>query len=434
MKSVFLSCLLGILFVNYTTAQQPTIPAKADQEKVQPPEINQSLMALPPIVNAKDFVEGVIPEVAEKSNEEGSQDKLPAPPTDNELLTNPLKPVFSNASTRKVEVPENLKTTPELVIPNPVVHPIAPTHVPLDLNSVPPIRLPHRPSSDCPCCNLDATKSNPISIQGAIPNAIQTNSTPVGQPYFNTSSTRQTPLASNSTGAEYLISDTVPPGMGQINNLVTTDSEAGCPPVVSSLPSNGCLTGAVRGTNYLSAFGGWANQQSLEWTDQNNDHLVSCNDGWAIGGAMGRRINNRWRSEVEWVFRSNTNDMLSINQGAATDVTDHLNSYTTMRNVVRELGCGKFVPYVGGGVGICRLEGNILDNASPGWRVEDTMLAFQFIAGLNIQVNQRAQLYSEYRYFGTTDATVFEKAGLTAVGETSYDSQNIFFGIRLFTN
>ena len=166
--------------------------------------------------------------------------------------------------------------------------------------------------------------------------------------------------------------------------------------------------------------------------------------GYVISGAMGRRHNQRLRSEIELAVRGNDfdgffrNDIttpgnIPFSSSSPTDFEGNLNAYSLMKNVIFDFpNQSRFTPYLGAGVGISYVEveteeSNFISSTSTPLELseEDTVFSYQFIGGVAARVNHATDFIVEYRFFGTTDVE-FE-----ALGSTPYRVNNLFLGVKL---
>jgi opacity protein-like surface antigen len=179
---------------------------------------------------------------------------------------------------------------------------------------------------------------------------------------------------------------------------------------------------------YLKVFGGWNWLQDLDTNFQTAAQTpgrLSFNDGWAIGGAIGKCMTQNSRRELEFTYRNNTADSISI--PAILPVTGVINCYSLMGNLVYDLQgltVAGFKPYVGGGLGVAYVDGSF---ALGGITIDDTVFAYQAFAGVDRQLSARAKLFAEYRYFGTSEVEI---GGFPPTAD-EYQANNLFFGLQL---
>jgi len=225
----------------------------------------------------------------------------------------------------------------------------------------------------------------------------------------------------------------------------------------AALGSNPCATGSCgsgnrgcsdcgRSPGYLSIFGG---ATIFEDTNLNLglaapgdpvtdiDAILDTDDGWAIGGAVGRNFSQRLRGEFEFTYRNAAfNSAGIVLNGApqgATPVDGQINQYATMTNFLFDLNpCGTWNMYGGGGTGAVF---NDLDVNEPNnladVRLQSSAWAYQGIVGVSRKLRSSSTLFLEYRYFGTAK---LEIDAATVIGSASADvdiaSNNVFIGLR----
>ena len=190
--------------------------------------------------------------------------------------------------------------------------------------------------------------------------------------------------------------------------------------------------------NYVSLFGGWNflhdYQADFPLPPATAPAALTFEDGFVLGGALGRRFGSLLRGEMEFAFRNNPAESWNLT-GAATLPNDgDANFYSIMFNSILDLGTyHNWTPYIGGGIGIGFIDyegGAIAGPANV--TIQDEVFSYQAIVGLSRSINSRIQLFSEYRYFGFDTADV-QVAGIPAAGQTtgSTDIENVLFGLRM---
>jgi opacity protein-like surface antigen len=180
-------------------------------------------------------------------------------------------------------------------------------------------------------------------------------------------------------------------------------------------------------------FGGWNFQHDVNEVSGppiNGPVTGNFSDGWTIGGAIGRRLSSNVRVELEGAFRSNAANQASFLGGPFSDYSGHNLLYTSMTNLyydANDFCVAGMTPYIGGGVGAAFADGDFTTVAGD-LDVHDGAFAYQLMTGLSKQVCSSAELFAEYRYFGTSDMDI-ELAG-TVLATHSLESENVFFGMR----
>lgn len=195
---------------------------------------------------------------------------------------------------------------------------------------------------------------------------------------------------------------------------------------------------------YFSVLGGW---NSLDDYNGNDFEFPvppptpairrgSFSDGWMIGAAGGRKLNQAIRAELEFAFRSNTADQWFVNGNPAGQWSGHFYSYSIMANLYHDFAsCGRmgWIPYVGGGLGIAFLDGDFTTTTLD-LEISDEEFAYQFIVGGSKSLTSNVDAFLEYRYFATTNFDLVNNTPALPVefGEDPYEANNLFVGLRLY--
>lgn len=195
---------------------------------------------------------------------------------------------------------------------------------------------------------------------------------------------------------------------------------------------------------YFSLFGGWSDLSDLEIVNGDGTINLDSRNGVGLGGAFGQIQGRNLRSELEFSYRSHDIEDLLLRDFAGGSETltgiGDIQSYAGMLNVYWEfvdlLG-GRIAPYIGAGIGAVNVNAETrLDGGTDAFADgEDSSFAYQYIAGLNFKVRQYSDLFIEYRHFAADslrfDAALPEGALINGDGELNYQTNNIFFGMRL---
>lgn len=176
---------------------------------------------------------------------------------------------------------------------------------------------------------------------------------------------------------------------------------------------------------YLRVFGGWNWLQDMELAFQTAQRgRVGFNDGWAIGGAIGKYMTENVRRELEFTYRNNTAE--SIFTPAPVPIDGLLNCYSLMGNLVYEmpgLQIAGLKPYFGGGLGVAYVDGEFGGFGT----IDDTVFAYQGFFGVDRKLSGGAKLFAEYRYFATSEVDI--EGPFPSSDE--YEANNLFFGLQL---
>lgn len=155
--------------------------------------------------------------------------------------------------------------------------------------------------------------------------------------------------------------------------------------------------------------------------------------GYAVSAAIGRRFGNAWRGEIELSHQSNDvdthnnvqaagipldNEDVGVlisgapQQGATVGavVADGQGAVDTtflMANLYYDLAqMGPLTPYIGAGIGAGMVN---VEYAPSGIGIvddDDTIFAYQVMAGASYDLSERMALFAQYRYRATSDVEI----------------------------
>ena len=169
---------------------------------------------------------------------------------------------------------------------------------------------------------------------------------------------------------------------------------------------------------------------------------IELSDGTAFAIAVGFETEGGQQVELEVAYRSSDIEGASnARLGAmaipsvAYTLTGDVDTWSLMVNARHLFDVGPVRPYIGGGLGFARHDGTAALAIQPipplvpvpfGGEEsgDDTVLAFQLMAGVELDLTENTLLFGGYRYMGTAD---LEIERLTA----SYSVQAIEAGIRI---
>ena len=149
-------------------------------------------------------------------------------------------------------------------------------------------------------------------------------------------------------------------------------------------------------------------------------------------------MNDALRVELEGAYRPLDVDGAKgvLLNSAPVDVglSGELDTWSLMVNAHYEMSLGAARPYLGAGLGVARHDGeltlsspllvSVLGTNSVRESGDDTVFAYQFMAGLGFEVSDNVTLFGGYRYMGTDD---MEIEAFTA----SYGTHAIEAGLRV---
>jgi opacity protein-like surface antigen len=179
---------------------------------------------------------------------------------------------------------------------------------------------------------------------------------------------------------------------------------------------------------YVSIYGGPSFFPDSKITDpaipSSADLEASLDTGFQIGGAVGYHFNRNFRGELEGYYRRNALDSISASGTAfgialsnTAAVDGHASNAGVMGNVYWDFANStKFTPYVGGGIGLSKVDVEISSGGASA-SDNDTVFAYQAMAGVKYALTSQIAVNVGYRYFATTDP----KFGTTEVENQSHN-------------
>lgn len=161
---------------------------------------------------------------------------------------------------------------------------------------------------------------------------------------------------------------------------------------------------------------------------------VSSDTGWLAEGAFGYAHNSGLRGEIAAGYRQNEFDEAEVS-GITLDFDGDLEQITVMSNLYYDFNLGTYggatgpmanlVPFVGGGIGVAfvNAELNSVGGVPINADEDDTVFAWQAVAGLAYNFTPNIAVTASYAYFATSD-TNFDGV------ESEYGSHNVIGGVR----
>ncbi len=155
---------------------------------------------------------------------------------------------------------------------------------------------------------------------------------------------------------------------------------------------------------YVSAEGGGSllpdlHVNSLAPATQQRDSFGST--GYILGGAAGYDYGNGWRLELNTLYQHN--DVSRLNGAPALG---HLSSTSVMANATYDLlPDAQFTPYVGAGLGVVNVGGQVDAFSGRDWKP-----AYQAEAGLRTELADNTSLFGEYRFSQSQSVTLSDGA------------------------
>ena len=141
---------------------------------------------------------------------------------------------------------------------------------------------------------------------------------------------------------------------------------------------------------------------------------LSMDQGFGFLAAVGNNFDGL-RGEAEIAYRTN-----DLNKNSSGPAIGDISSLAVLGNLLVDFPISEHVrPFLGAGMGLANIDGNgvLLNNAN------DTVFAYQLIAGIGFPLTHITTLDLQYRYFATTNP---DFDGI----EAEYETQNFFAGLR----
>ena len=200
-------------------------------------------------------------------------------------------------------------------------------------------------------------------------------------------------------------------------------------------------------TQWYGSFSGMRNMPSDSEAELGTASLgmiagdIALSDEMGFALAVGFESTGGQQVELEAAFRSSDIEgasgvrVNSIPVPFGYRLSGDMDTWSLMVNVRQVIDVGSVRPYVGGGLGFARHDGTAALAVQPlppllpaGLEGEesghDTVFAYQFMAGVEVDIAEGATLFGGYRYMGTAD---LEIERLTA----SFDTHAIEAGVRI---
>lgn len=204
---------------------------------------------------------------------------------------------------------------------------------------------------------------------------------------------------------------------------------------------------------YVSIFGGASIQDDVESSAAYNisgygllpfaDLDYDTGTGFILGAALGARLDDNWRGEIEFAYQDSDVDNLNAEGGVISDniiipTLGDVTSYTILANLwydVDPINDTGLRPYVGGGIGYGAVD---IDLNTPGLNFlngDDGGFAYQVGAGVTWDINEQSTFELGYRYKGITGIDLsFDDLGIPGITlDQDFDSvtsHNIIVGLR----
>ena len=165
---------------------------------------------------------------------------------------------------------------------------------------------------------------------------------------------------------------------------------------------------------------------SVEGDPLTRDGELKLESGMGFLLAVGIGDEVGLRGEIEFGYRKM--DWDEHKRPNDTEFSDTEGDYTTLSFMANGLYVFEVSdvmrPYFGAGLGMAKLSGTLADDGDTS--DDDTIFAYQAMAGIGFAMAEQTEVRVGYRYFATEDADFSDEFGVKA----NYDSHSIEAGIR----
>ncbi|NIR50357.1 MAG: outer membrane beta-barrel protein [candidate division Zixibacteria bacterium] len=172
---------------------------------------------------------------------------------------------------------------------------------------------------------------------------------------------------------------------------------------------------------------------NIDTSNPANNFELNTQQGYNASVVVGAKFGSL-RGEIEGVVRQNDNN--KFNQGGTVQGAEgELRTFNVFLNGYYELDIFDIVsPYIGGGIGygtvaldLEQLDGTVVVNDN------DTLISYQLILGVGINITENVTLTGDYRYFSNiTDAELNFQGGLNHVENSDIQTHEVRVGVRFW--
>ena len=149
--------------------------------------------------------------------------------------------------------------------------------------------------------------------------------------------------------------------------------------------------------------------------------IMTYDSGFAASLAAGYDFASAMRMEVELIRQKNDMTLSSYGTFYGNFDEGDLKTHSLMVNGFYDVDTGSpWTPFIGAGIGLSKLDIN-----DPGLHDSDSdnVFTYQFIGGVAYALNDQWSHDAQYRFIGTSNATIDET-------EFDFNSNNLMLGLR----
>ncbi len=177
---------------------------------------------------------------------------------------------------------------------------------------------------------------------------------------------------------------------------------------------------------YIEGMAGVSLPQDSEVSAGGASADVSLDAGFTGGLALGYTYGNGFRAELEFGIHDN-----DIDRAPGLAINGDIQTFSLMLNALYDFNySGPITPFLGVGIGGARVKVNADAHPNVTGTVDDSDsgFAWQAMAGVAYEINDRMRASLRYRYFSVPDINLTSSGGTSF--ETDYASHDIMFGLR----
>jgi opacity protein-like surface antigen len=184
---------------------------------------------------------------------------------------------------------------------------------------------------------------------------------------------------------------------------------------------------------YVSVFAGGSSLQEVDTNYSGSGYTIDFDTGYVVGATVGRNISQNWRIEGELSHAKHNANAFAFLGGPDAPASEGLDATYLLANVWYDIPTrGKISPYVGGGVGIARIKGDVLFSNGFGFAPSDnTAFTYQLGAGVNIPVGSRFVIDAGYRFKVTSKTHLTDRGGGPDYTNSPIESHSLQLGLRM---
>lgn len=173
---------------------------------------------------------------------------------------------------------------------------------------------------------------------------------------------------------------------------------------------------------------GFVEDYTIDDEEFNERGEFSFDPGFTLSGAIGYEFLYGFRAELELGYQMSDMDKLRVSGdfgSEAFSINGDISALTVMANIFYDFIPNQILsPFLGVGVGFANLD---FDFSEADISDDDTVFAYQLMAGIAYALNNNLRFDIQYRFFGT------EKPSYNfgfPISVDEYQTHNILFGMR----